>query len=400
MLLVASGFPHMRSRKRQVAGWGLAVTAAAIVLVTVGSGLAVALASTQVRSGGSAARAALDQARDGDAPSAQAHLTGAAHDFHQASSRVNGPLTTGARLVPGLSQHLVAVRTTIDQGERISASADDLLATADYDKLQYDGHLDLPQVQALAAPAARMDATLAHAQRSLSDVDSDALLPPLRDQITKFNTDITGARRDADLASSLLAVTPDLFGADGPRRYLVVFQQPAELRGSGGFVGNYAELLMDQGKVTMPRSGRIVDLIDGPNKGNRTLRGPADYVRRYGRFHPEEFVQDVTFSPDFPSDAQVLKDLYPQAGGSEVDGVIAVDPTGLAALLKLTGPINVPGLVEPLTADNAVEVLTRSQYVQLPDESERGDILTEATRLTFEKLTASRLPAPARSPRP
>jgi len=92
----------------------------------------------------------------------------------------------------------------------------------------------------------------------------------------------------------------------------------------------------------------------------------------------------------------VLSQLYPQSGGRKVDGVISVDPTGLAALLQLTGKVTVAGLPQPLTAANAVDVLTRSQYLDLPDEAARGEILTEATRVTFKQLTEGSLPAPRR----
>jgi hypothetical protein len=40
------------------------------------------------------------------------------------------------------------------------------------------------------------------------------------------------------------------------------------------------------------------------------------------------------------------------ACGTEIHGVIAIDPYALAALLEFTGPIDVPGYEEPLAAEN------------------------------------------------
>lgn len=393
-LVVWSGIKYLRPTKRRAARIGLLVAAGFVAVAFLLAGVAMVLAYGQVRSGGNAARDALEGARDGNAEAARTNLSEATSAFETASSRVSGPLTYPALLVPVLSQQVQAVATTVDQGRHISGTADDLVATADYDRLQYDGRLDLEQVRALAEPTARADQALADADAELRGLDGAWLLPPLRDRIDEFSADIDQARRDTAVASKLLKVTPGLFGADGERRYLVVFQTPAELRGSGGFIGSYAELVAKDGKVTLERSGRIADLIFGPNQGKRTISGPADYLRRYGRFHPGEFIQDATLSPDFPSVGQVLAELYPQVGGSEVDGVIAVDPSGLAALLELTGPVDVEGLDEPLSADNAVEVLTRQQYIDLPNEAQRGEILTEATRVTFEQLISSALPAP------
>ena len=394
VLVVANGYPHLRRRKRRAARNVLIAVSVFVLIAGLGAAAAVVMAFGDVRTGSSAARSALDGARDGDAQAAEVDLASASSSFSSASSRVNSHLTTPALLVPGLAQQVEAVRTTVDQGLTISETADDLVATADYDRLQYEGRLDLEQVQDLAGPAERADKVLGDARKELVRLQDAALLPPLADRIDQFASDIDQARVDTALAADLLEVTPGLFGADGPRRYLIVFLTPAELRGAGGFIGSYAELELDAGKATLTRSGRIDDLLDGPNRGSRQISGPASYLRRYSRFQPDVFLQDVTYSPDFPSDAQVIAELYPQAGGQEVDGVIAVDPAGLAALLQLTGPVQVEGLDQPLSADNAEEILLKTQYLELGDRAARGEVLSAATKATFEKLINSSLPAP------
>jgi len=396
VLVAANGYPHLRRKKRRAVRNVVTAVSVFLVIAGLGAAAAVAMAFGDVRTGSSAAREALNGARDGDAEGARVNLASASSSFSSASSRVNSHLTTPALLVPGLAQQVEAVRTTVDQGLSISETADDLVATADYDRLQYQGRLDLEQVQDLAGPAGRADDVLDEARSQLVRLQDAALLPPLADRIDAFAADIDQARRDTALAADLLDVTPGLFGADGPRRYLIVFITPAELRGAGGFIGSYAELELDDGQAALTRSGRIDDLLEGPNRGSRRISGPASYLRRYGRFEPGVFLQDVTYSPDFPSDAQVIAELYPQAGGQAVDGVIAVDPSGLAALLQLTGPVEVEGLGQPLTADNAEEILTRSQYLELGDRAARGEIMSAATKATFEKLINSSLPAPRR----
>jgi len=68
-------------------------------------------------------------------------------------------------------------------------------------------------------------------------------------------------------------------------------------------------------------------------------------------------------SPQFPSAAEVMASLYPQSGGSEVDGVFAVDADVLAALLEFTGPVQVAGRAEPITAENARQFMLLDQHV-------------------------------------
>src|SRR6202035_2533486 len=91
--------------------------------------------------------------------------------------------------------------------------------------------------------------------------------------------------------------------------------------------------------------------------------------------------QDVTYSPDFPTVGKVISQMYPQAGGDQIDGVLALDPDALSALLRFTGPINVAGLPTPLTAANAADVLLRQQYLSFPareQQTSRHDFLQNA----------------------
>lgn len=395
-VLVLSGLQYVRSSRRRVVRIGVALLGVVVVLGGIALGATMALAYRDVRDGGDAARRALEAARDGDADATGLALLDATESFDRAESTVTGPLSIPARIVPGLAQQLEAVTVTVQQGAAVTATADDIASTADYDELQYDGQLNLTQVEELTGPTERARVALDEASVQLEDVLDGFLLPPLRSRLEDLAEEIDGAARDTDVAATFLEVTPDLFGADGERRYLIVFITPAELRGAGGFIGSWAELTAIDGEVDLSRSGRIAELIQAAPVGSRTLSGPEDYLARYGRFEPQDYLQDTTFSPHFPSSAQVIAELYPQSGGQPVDGVIGVDPTGLAALLELTGPVTVEGLPQPLNASNAVEVLTRSQYLDLPDEAERGDILTEATRVTFDKLLDASLPSPRR----
>ncbi len=187
-----------------------------------------------------------------------------------------------------------------------------------------------------------------------------------------------------------------MFGGNRDTRWLVAFVTPVEARGRTGLLGNFAELTATDGDVEMTRFGRASELEEGGTPGTeRTLSGPDDFLARWARFAPSETWRNVTMSPDFPSVGQVMAELYPQAGGEAVDGVIAIDPVGLAALMNFTGPIEVPGRAEPLTPTNAAAFLLHDQYVALDDNPERIDTLETLARATFDRLTTGDLPPPA-----
>jgi hypothetical protein len=177
----------------------------------------------------------------------------------------------------------------------------------------------------------------------------------------------------------------------------VLFTTPVEARGRFGFPGNYAELVADNGKLSLPRFGRISELEQGGVPGDqRKLSGPlvADMVSRYSRFDIKATWRNLTMTPDFVSLAQAAMQLYPQSGGQPVDGVLTVDPQGLAALMRFTGPVDVAGLDEPLTSDNAAQFLMFDQYKAFGDNSTRIDVLETVARTTFRRLTSADLPGP------
>jgi hypothetical protein len=199
------------------------------------------------------------------------------------------------------------------------------------------------------------------------------------------------------VALTAVRAAPGLLGAHGPRRYFLAFTTPSEARGLGGFMGNFAVLTADDGRITLTRSDRTSVIETRPGEPSRPLDAPPDYVARYGSHRPQDVLRDVTLSPDFPSVAQVIRGAYPAGDGAPLDGVLAVDPYTIAAVLAVTGPVHVEGLDEPLTHANAADVLLRRQYEAFEeDNAERIDVLDQASRAAFEALLRLDAVEPAR----
>jgi hypothetical protein len=93
--------------------------------------------------------------------------------------------------------------------------------------------------------------------------------------------------------------------------------------------------------------------------------------------------------------ARIMTDQYRQATGEEVDGILAVDPEGLAALLRLTGPVDVAGWPEPLTPENVARVTLNEAYTAFP-KGERVDFLADVAHTVVDRATSGRLGQPAK----
>lgn len=394
--VLVSGYRLATVRTRRVArrtAFGLIVAA---VVCTVPLVVAAVLSRAKLLHGISAAETALNSVGTSNQSAAEHSLDDAARSFHDAGQLLGSWWTAPAALVPVVSQHRQVVDRTAATAHGLASDAAGTVAEADYDRLQYrHGTLDLTQVSALTAPLTSLRRALSDAHGQLAGLRTSWVVPQLTSRIHRFQDEIDKALPQTDLAIEGVKVAPGLLGGSGPRHYFVAFTTPAEQRGLGGFVGSYAEILADQGHLTMVRSGPISELGSGTKSVKRSLTGPADYLARYGPFDPAHHFQDVTYSPDLPTVAEVISQLYPQATGDHIDGVLVVDPYGLAALLKITGPVSVAGLPEKLTAANAADVLLRTQYEQYEGAgSGRKDALADASRDVFDRLTTGNLPAP------
>jgi hypothetical protein len=136
-----------------------------------------------------------------------------------------------------------------------------------------------------------------------------------------------------------LNVLPEIAGVGQSKQYLILFQNDAELRATGGFMTAFAILKVENGKVIPEKSSDIYDL---DNKFTQRIP-PPDILRKYlnvSRFH----LRDMNISPDFKISMEQFAAYYNELPGEpEIDGVITVDTTVLTDLVDLLGPITVPG---------------------------------------------------------
>lgn len=399
--VVVSAYLVAPRRVRRKVHGGLAVAAGVVGVAVVTFGVASALAWASVQRATQEASNGLELARDGKGDQASTTLARAADSFGDAHALVSSWWAAPAGAVPLLAQQARAAQVVAEQGALVSASAAQTSQGADIQQLRYtDGRVDVARLAGLQAPLEDSAGVLRRAVSEVRAVDSPWLLPPLSARLDEVEAQLDGALPEVELAALAAREAPGLLGADGPRRYLVLFTQPAEARGLGGFVGNWGELTAVDGKVELTRHGRAADLNEAPGRDERLITDPPvprDYLERYSRFRPAYWFQDVTLSPDLPSVAAAAGQIYPQAGGDDVDGVLVVDPYALATLLDLTGPIRVSGLAEPLTRANAAEYLVKGQYLRsgtAADDAARVDVLDEAASKAFDALVSGSLPAP------
>ena len=395
--IVASGLRRLPVPSRRKA-WRAALGVGGLVAATCAPwAITLLLAQPSLSQGDRAATDALEAARRGDLDTASARFGDASKAFATAQRAIGGWWTRPALFVPFVARNARAVDALARAGADLTTTAAATAPSVDPGGIRLEaGVVPLDRLRALDPPLRRSLAALAAAERRLEAATSPWVVPPVHGRLAGAVRQVRGARGDTTNVLAMVRVLPGMLGAHGPRRYFLAIQTPSEARATGGLIGNFGEVTADGGRLQLVRVGRSADLNSAGDVSRRHLAGPADYLRRYAGFHPETEWRNVNLSPHFPSVAEVIGDLYPQSGGQPIDGVISVDPLGLAALLEVVGPVPVAGLDQPLTARNAGEILLFRQYLSFQaDNEQRVEFLGDAATAIWARMTAGRLPGPS-----
>ena len=320
-----------------------------------------------------AARQGLRAAERGDSVGAANAFGRAESLFSEVHDRVSGPLTSGGLLVPVLSPNLSAIRTMSDIGVKLSRAGRSLAVTADPRQLRVvGGVVPLAEVTRLEPSLDTAESLLAQSTSRLADIQRGFLVSPITHALNSLSSRVSKATRETRVAAEAGRLIPTIFGADGPRHYFLAVQNNAEARGTGGFIGNWGIITALDGKLSLgPIQG--IAVLNPRGFEVRTLHAPADYIAASARFSPETTWQNINMSPDLPTVGPVIVDQLAQAGQGSVDGVVTVDPEGLADVLRLTGPVRVLGWPTKITASNVVDVTLRQAYETFSQNSTERD---------------------------
>ena len=175
---------------------------------------------------------------------------------------------------------------------------------------------------------------------------------------------------------------PDLVGLYGRRTYLVLFQNNMELRPTGGFIGSFALVIFEEGRLI---DFQVVDVYsaDGQLKGH--VEPPAVIHRYLGE--AGWYLRDSNFNPDFPTSALQAAWFLEKEMGRKVDGVVAVDLFLAQRILQATGSVNLTDYQEEINSRNLFE---RAEYYAevnfFPGSSQKKDFLGALANALFEKV--------------
>ena len=197
-------------------------------------------------------------------------------------------------------------------------------------------------------------ADLQTAVEALQDLPTKGVVAPLQVVVDAIQTNLPNIEAAVDKGLPFLTVAPTIAGYPDGKTYLFLLQNNTELRPTGGFIGTYGILQLQDGNIEEFKTDNIYN-VDNKVKDTWPEEKPAA-MKRYLNDAPY-YLRDANWDPDFPSTARTAEDFYLRESGSKqrIDGVIAVTPEVIHDLLGLTGPVTIDG--DTYTEDNLTEKL-------------------------------------------
>lgn len=367
------------------------VTLGVLLLAIIGIGVA----GWQVAERGFAARDELQQAIPlaqqaqtqilaGDQEGAVATVDQLEEHAAEARRLTDDPLWRSFEWVPMAGPNLEAVRIA-------STSVDELVdgvvrpATAlSLDALKpVDGAIDVAALTELAGVVDGVATTIDEVAAELDQVDRDQLIGPVADGIVQLDDAVQQVQPMVEPAQAALEVLPRALGADGPRNYLLLFQNNAESRGTGGNPASLLLLNVTDGRISIAQQASSTDFT--PQETPIVELDPeseALYGDKIGRY-----MQDVTITPDFTETSELIRAFWASEFGTEVDGVVSFDPVALGYLLGATGPVTLP-TGEQLTAENAAPLLLNEVYFRYDEGEAQDAFFAAAAGSVFQVITS------------
>lgn len=172
-------------------------------------------------------------------------------------------------------------------------------------------------------------------EKEVSKVDSKALPEEYQAQFSDLSGKISFLVSSLEESITLGHQITGFLGEKMDKRYMLVFQNNAEKRGPGGFVGSFATIDLRRGEITrltVPKGGTY----DTEAGLSRLVASPEPLRLLNPRWH----FWDSNWWPDWPRSAKKLMWFYEQSNGPTVDGVISLTPTVLERVLEIVGPID------------------------------------------------------------
>lgn len=335
-----------------------------------------------------------DDLKNGNGDELNSTVQGMASEVSSMHAKTSGPLWVAASYVPVLGDDIRVAHGVVEQADNLMQNAlmpaAQSLQGVSLSTLLTDATVDVQTLETVSAALSQAQPVVEQASSAI-DALPQAHIGKVRDAVDKVRGPIASAAETLKGFNEMAPILPQMLGASGTRNYLLVAQNLAELRSTGGLPGSMGVLTIDNGHISLNEfvPATSLDNEDGGHYGitdeEMAIWGKNDRLGKH--------ICDTNLIPDFARDSQIWSEWWQDKKGTAVDGVIAIDPVLLQKLLTLTGRIEVDG--HSIDGSNAAKALLNDAYNEMPiDQTDQffSDVASQAFDHVMGNLGSISLP--------
>ncbi len=217
---------------------------------------------------------------------------------------------------------------------------------------------------------------------TIASIDREGIPSKYQETYTQFTKESDRYAAFFDDLINLGVLFSSIAGMDGSKRYLVIFQNNTELRATGGFMGSFALIDVQNGSIKK---------MEVPSGGSYDLKGSLS-VHSIPPFPLQKLIgewqfQDANWFADFSTSAKKIEWFFHKSDGPTLDGVIAVNASFAQKILSLSGPVEMPAYKKIITKDNVIDEIEKSVELEYdPTKEKPKQFLTDLMPRVLSKL--------------
>lgn len=385
---------HQQKRRKRTWIWW--VVGGLVVILAFGTWVGVRglLAKSELESAQTLLSQVKTEAAAFDVESATKTVARIGEHTQEAVSLTSDPVWGAAELIPFLGVNLSVMRelaVSVDGVvERVVTPLVGVASVVDPASLApKDGAIDTAPFVALVPVISKVTTNIHELKTEIDGIKVEGALGAIvaaRDKVSGLIDQVTPL---LDTANSVVPLLPAALGVDGPRTYVVMFQNPAEARALGGTALSFAIVKVDNGKIDL--AGTVPAGFNNFSKYPQSILPLPDGVLEIYSDGLGTYIPNVTLRPSFVTAAELTQAMWMNDQGTVPDAIISVDPVLLSYVLRATDPIAL-STGDTLTSENLVELLLNGVYQRyntddlVEDNRQQDQLYGEVVNATFSAL--------------
>mgnify|MGYP001574435949 CR=1 FL=1 len=241
------------------------------------------------------------------------------------------------------------------------------------------GDMSIGQISASLKKALTLSQkNLGKAKQLLADVDDSSIPEDKKAGLEEFKSKLPLFEKLINDSVDYSKFLEDFIGTKGTKKYLVLFQNPSELRPTGGFPGTYGVVSFKDGKL---QDFKVDDVYNLDGQLQELIIPPIQLQH----ITPNWGMRDANWFIDFPASARKITTFFKKEAGYDVDGVITFSPQIVAKMLDIVGSVEMPEYNLTLDSNNLFSAL-QEEVEYKGDRKQPKQIIMDLAPLVLKKL--------------